>query len=397
MRLGAGSAIGRTGAASDAGLARSGGLRVLMTLDAVGGVWRYALDLATGLRAAGDSVAFLGFGPAPSPQQWREAAQVGPVAWSDAPLDWLAQDVAALARVPAIIAAAARDTGAGLVHLNLPSQAAALKLDMPVVVVSHSCVVTWNAAMHGTGLAPGWRWQEQQNRAGLRRADAVIAPSRAHAALLQGCYGPLRDLHVVANACAAPDARLASAGPAPDDHDMRTPFVLAMGRWWDAGKDAATLDAAAPAFGWRVVALGSAVSPGGDRCVLRHLDHRGEVPHAVAAQYVRRAGIFVSPSVYEPFGLAALEAARAGVPLVLSDIPTYRELWGGAAVFFAPRDAAALAAAVNALVRDPDRRRRMGAAAVARAARYTVGAQVAAMRGIYRALAPQPAATAAAR
>ena len=43
--------------------------------------------------------------------------------------------------------------------------------------------------------------------------------------------------------------------------------------------------------------------------------------------------IFVSVSRYEPFGLAVLEAAHAGCALVLSDIPTFRELWQGAASF----------------------------------------------------------------
>jgi hypothetical protein len=43
----------------------------------------------------------------------------------------------------------------------------------------------------------------------------------------------------------------------------------------------------------------------------------------------------VGPSV-EPFGLAVLEAAQAGCPLVLSDLPGFRELWDGAALFRRP-------------------------------------------------------------
>jgi glycosyltransferase involved in cell wall biosynthesis len=44
----------------------------------------------------------------------------------------------------------------------------------------------------------------------------------------------------------------------------------------------------------------------------------------------------VAPSLYEPFGLAVAEAARAARPLVLSDIPTFRELWGDAALTSRP-------------------------------------------------------------
>jgi glycosyltransferase involved in cell wall biosynthesis len=95
------------------------------------------------------------------------------------------------------------------------------------------------------------------------------------------------------------------------------------------------------------------------------------------------SGIFVSPSLYEPFGLAALEAAAAGTPLVLADIPTYRELWSDAAVFFPPRDAGALAEAVNRLASSDDDRRRLGAAARRRAGRYSPARQSAAMLSAY--------------
>ena len=48
--------------------------RVLMTADAVGGVWRYALELARGLTAAEVEVALAVLGPAPAPEPARAAA-----------------------------------------------------------------------------------------------------------------------------------------------------------------------------------------------------------------------------------------------------------------------------------------------------------------------------------
>jgi glycosyltransferase involved in cell wall biosynthesis len=79
-----------------------------------------------------------------------------------------------------------------------------------------------------------------------------------------------------------------------------------------------------------------------------------------------------------------LEAAQAGCPLVLSDIPTFRELWDGAAIFVAPNDDAAIAAALEGLLRDPEERARAGAAARERAGRYTVAAMTAGVLGVYR-------------
>ena len=68
---------------------------------------------------------------------------------------------------------------------------------------------------------------------------------------------------------------------------------------------------------------------------------------AHVARHLARQPIFVSTALYEPFGLAVLEAAQAGCALVLSDIPTFRELWDGAARFVPARDDGALACAIE--------------------------------------------------
>src|SRR3546814_15067984 len=72
------------------------------------------------------------------------------------------------------------------------------------------------------------------------------------------------------------------------------------------------------------------------------------------AAWRERAGIFVSPSLYEPFGLAVLEAAMSGCALLLSDIPTFRELWDGAAVFTPAGDSDALADRLQAMAASHD-------------------------------------------
>jgi len=84
------------------------------------------------------------------------------------------------------------------------------------------------------------------------------------------------------------------------------------------------------------------------------------------------ARVFASAARYEPFGLAVLEAAQAGCALVLSDIPSFRELWDGAAVFVAPGDEEGWVSALIAAQADPA----LGTAARARAAHYTADAMV---------------------
>jgi glycosyltransferase involved in cell wall biosynthesis len=97
-----------------------------------------------------------------------------------------------------------------------------------------------------------------------------------------------------------------------------------------------------------------------------------------------RAGIVASPSLYEPFGLAALEGALAGAALVLSDIPTYRELWDEAALFAPAGDPDALRHALNRLARDTDLRLELRQKARARATQFSPAAQATQMRAIYR-------------
>jgi glycosyltransferase involved in cell wall biosynthesis len=64
----------------------------------------------------------------------------------------------------------------------------------------------------------------------------------------------------------------------------------------------------------------------------------------------RAASVFAFPSLAEGFGMPAAEAMATGVPVVASDIPPVREVVGSAAALVEPRDAAAWAAALRALL-----------------------------------------------
>lgn len=59
----------------------------------------------------------------------------------------------------------------------------------------------------------------------------------------------------------------------------------------------------------------------------------GPVDHDALPALVAAAGVFAFPSTKEGFGLAAMEALAAGVPLVLANLPVFREIFTGAARF----------------------------------------------------------------
>ncbi len=89
----------------------------------------------------------------------------------------------------------------------------------------------------------------------------------------------------------------------------------------------------------------------------------GALPLAELVERYRASDIFVAPSLsQESFGIVLLEAMATGRAIVCSDIRGYREVaQRDGAVFVAPNDAPALAAALRSLARDPARRRAMQA------------------------------------
>lgn len=349
--------------------------RVLMTLDAVGGVWRYTLDLTRALGERGIEVILAGLGPHPSQDQQAELETIPNkrVFWLDEPLDWMAGDDGQLRPLRARLLHIVEAHGIDLLHLNLPSQAQGLTVNRPIVVVSHSCVVTWWKAVRRTPLPVDLRWQHQSNRLGLDRADLILAPSRSHAAALVRAYGPLKGLRVLHNA---------SLG-APQSLE-KDPFVFGAGRWWDEGKNAGLLDAAAKGSRWPVLMAGSTQGPNGESVTLRHARHLGQRSASDVGELMGRAAIFAAPSRFEPFGLAVLEAARGGAALVLADIPTFRELWSGVAVFADPDDPTAWTDAFNQLASDGEQRVLLGRLAKTRAERFSQQRQVGGLLDAYR-------------
>ena len=118
----------------------------------------------------------------------------------------------------------------------------------------------------------------------------------------------------------------------------------------------------------------------------------GPVDHAVVQALWRRATIAAVPSLWpEPFGLVAIEAMAGCCPVVASDIAGLAEILGPGpdgrdrGVLVPPGDHAALAAAVDELSHDPDRRRTLAEAAAASLDRYAVGDIVDAIEAEYRA------------
>lgn len=350
--------------------------RLLMTTDTVGGVWRYVVTLASALAHRSWEVRLAVMGPPPDERQREEAERLEGVSIlaADLPLDWAGAGRSDMEAAGAALADIARRENCDVVHLNTPLLAAATRWSMPVIGVMHGCISTWWNKARAGELDSALAWHREMTLEGLAACDRLIAPSLAFADDLARTYGIDRPIEVVYNG---------SSLHLPSGSESDDPFVFTAGRLWDEVKNTPVLDAVAARLEVPFLAAGSNHGPQGQHEEAGHLRLLGHISEESIKAHLARRPVFVSAALFEPFGLAVLEAAQAGCPLVLSDIPTFRELWGGVATFVDPQDVDGFIEATEALLRDAELRQRLGSAARYRAMDYSLKAMTDAMIGHY--------------
>lgn len=216
-------------------------------------------------------------------------------------------------------------------------------------------------------LRLGWRafhlsWVPQ--RFLLNGADGVVTVSETTAGLIAEHRLTKRPVTVAYNAADPATPRVAGA---PRDRSL-----VYMGSFMPY-KNVETLAAALPLLGadWTLHCM-SRVSDA-DRARLEALAPAGAIVFhdgATDEEYLsvlRSATALATASFDEGFGIPLVEAMGVGTPVVVSDIPIFREIGGGAAEYFDPASPSAVAAAVR---RVEERWDEASAQSVERAARF---------------------------
>lgn len=348
-------------------------LKVLMTADSVGGVWSYALELSRSLNRKGVSVTLAVMGGELDRPRRTDIGELPDtriiesgykLEWMDSPWD----DVETAGRW---LLDLQNETAPDIIHLNnfthgnLPWAEKS-----PVLVVGHSCVMSWWEAVRKDKIPRAWKYYAARVQAGLQAAACVAAPSRAMLQDLEKYYGPFRNSCFIHNG-------IDTAGFWPG---RKRHFILAAGRLWDDAKNIKALASIAGDLTWPAFSAGDPYHAEESRGPVNYL---GRMSRRALAAWYSRASIYALPARYEPFGLTALEAGLSGCALVLGDIPSLREVWGDAALFVDPEDPASLRDAIKCLISDKGLLAEFSLRARERALGYSIEKTSAAYLGLY--------------
>jgi glycosyltransferase involved in cell wall biosynthesis len=233
----------------------------------------------------------------------------------------------------------------------------------------------------------------------VARADHVIAVSQATAADLMELYGtPAEKISVLYHGV-SPAFR-----PITDEPRRRAvrqkyglgerPFILSLGtiqprkNYMRLVQAFAQLKADASLViiggaGWNSQALFDEVArlKLTERVIFPGFAADADLPALYSA-----ATLFVYPSLYEGFGLPALEAMACGTPVIASNASALPEVMGDAGLLFDPTDVEALAHALTLLLHDESQRQALAAAGLARAANFTWQGMAAQLINLYQKL-----------
>lgn len=314
--------------------------RVLMTTDAVGGVWNYTVELASGYVKRNIGVIIATMGPLPDYKKREQISGLKNVElfessfkleWMDNPWEDVEEAAEWLLEIEIIY-------HPDIIHLN-GFVHGALPWNAPVIVAGHSCVCSWYEQVKKSKISADWHYYRKKVGEGLMGADFVVAPSRWMLERLNRYYGNLKCSKVIYNGRSAPGINIFE----------KENIIFSAGRIWDEGKNIEKLMLAAGKIDWPVFIAGDY---GEKKLNFKNVNLLGPLSSESVFKWMSRASIFVMPSIYEPFGLSILEAALAHCALVLGNIDSLKEIWSDAAVYVNTDNPNAIKDAVDELIVD---------------------------------------------
>jgi glycogen(starch) synthase len=344
-------------------------LHVLVTADSLSGSWTYTRELVTGLVTRGVRVTLVSFGEIPLPNQtaWMDrlhGLEYRPTAFR---LEWMDEAPQDLPWSAEFLATLVRELRPDVLHLHQFCHGD-LPVDVPRVIMAHGDLISWGQAVQGCTPGPT-RWLNRYRDTvirGIAAADAVVASSAWMLDTLRTTYiRPRREAVIY------PGRNPIFFNPYVSKEDS----VLSVGRLIDAGKQVSLLTQYSHPF--PVCIVGAEQTVPVPRIPIRadikvstsqsSVAIRGPQTEAQLRALYSRAAVYAATPRYDPLGMAPLDAAFSRCAIVANDIPSFREVWGDAALYFRTNDAHSLAATLRNLDADHALRRAYADRAFARA------------------------------
>jgi len=356
-------------------------MKLLMTTDTIGGVWNYCMDLCAALEDAGVSIALASMGRPVSADQYEQLVSLPHVELFESHyrLCWMEDPWDDVEQAGEWLLSLERDFQPDIIHLNDLAHGN-LEWKAPVLIVGHSCVLSWWEAVKKQAAPAQWQTYRNRVRESLQAADLVVAPTHAMLAGLVWHYGSAKASMVIANGHDFPALGASPLQLVPQ------PIIFSAGRVWDEAKNMGALAEIAPSLPWPVYVAGEQTDPNGGIADMPDVQCLGMLNRDQLEDWLLKTAIYVAPAYYEPFGLSILEAARAGCALVLGDIPSLREVWGETADYVDPEDHQQLRQVVLSLIDNPSRRQNMAERAWHRAQIYSAAHMASEYLACYQAL-----------
>lgn len=357
-------------------------MRILLTTDTIGGVWTFSRVLCEQLLKRGHSVALVSFGRATSEVQrtWLQQTTLHhgtsfQFFESEVPLEWMQENETVFEDGAEVLLHATHDFHPDVLHSSQFCWGA-LPFHIPKLITAHSDVMSWAAACKPDALHES-SWLNHYRRLvqrGLLGANVAVAPTAWIRDALRVNFETPLHFEVIHNGHSI----------ACEENDSpRRLRAVSVGRMWDEAKGLSTLLETSATLPILIAGEDSfeqtqAAAPPSMLISL------GVLSEADLFELFRRSAIYVAPSIYEPFGLAPLEAALCGCAVVARDIPSFREVWADAALYF--QTTRELELLLQALVEDPCRLRVVQYACRQRASRFTAGRMASQYLSLYEGL-----------
>lgn len=340
-------------------------LKILMTADTVGGVWTYAVDLCRVLQEYSVEIHLVTMGALLTADQCMqlEGLKNFYLYESNHKLEWMQDPWEDVDKAGEWIESIYRKVNPDILHFNNFGQIAR-GWDCPIVTVYHSCVQTWWLKVKGEHTPAEWEKYNVNLEKAIEASDIVIAPSIGMLEMAENLLGKFKKSKVIYN-----------GRDLPVTHNQnKEPYILSAGRVWDEAKNVKLLSEIACDLSWPVHIAGNTENPYGGIYEPENVIFLGQLSQPEMEECMQKASIFAMPAKYEPFGLAVLEAAKAGCALALSDIETFREIWGDAAVYYDPANPDEAKKVIQGLIEDESFRNEMAAKAAIRAKDFSIQA-----------------------